>query len=615
MKKEKKEKTAEEVKPKSRRGKRVAKYLLAFFLLALFALVSAFIFYAKDYQNKTLPNTYFLNQEFSGISKKEVITNLEKIEKENKDKKIKLSSGDKSWEISFEGLGWTLEKDKLQEKIYSPGHQNRILNNIWPLLHSLWMDTRIEPIYTFNEKLAQDWLEQIKSEISTPKQEANIQIKYGKVKIIEPQKGRNINEIKIKKEMLDFLALKKTGEIKFDLIDDEPVVTKEDAEGLKDKAVELSNRKIELVGPKGSVFWNQSNLGLMIEIKKNIAEEKSFLKEETYGDPYVSFNQEKISNLLEEQSSDLNNEPVDARFELKDGKVSLTQSSVEGKVVDLEEASKNFVKSLEAGKDDKIELTSKVQQAAISAKDASDIEKFGIKELIGSATTDFSKSPSNRVHNIQTGTKALSGALIKPGDEFSTIGHLGQIDATSGYLQELVIKGNETKPEFGGGLCQVSTTLFRAAMNSGLKITERQNHSYRVSYYEPPVGMDATIYYPKPDLKFVNDTSSYILVQGRVDGYKITFDFFGTKDGRSVEITEPQVYDITQPPPDIYIDDPTLAPGEVKRIDRAHNGAKASFTYRVTKDGKTSEQVFTSEYVPWAAKYLRGPGDAPAEGQ
>ncbi len=145
-------------------------------------------------------------------------------------------------------------------------------------------------------------------------------------------------------------------------------------------------------------------------------------------------------------------------------------------------------------------------------------------------------------------------------------------------------------------------------MNTGLKITERQNHSYRVSYYEPPVGMDATIYSPQPDLKFVNGTSNYILIQGSVSGNKITFDFYGTKDGREVETSDPQIYDVTSPPPPVYIDDPSLEPGEEKRIDREHSGAKATFTYKVKKDGKVLfEQKFNSAYVPWAAKYLRGP--------
>jgi vancomycin resistance protein YoaR len=212
------------------------------------------------------------------------------------------------------------------------------------------------------------------------------------------------------------------------------------------------------------------------------------------------------------------------------------------------------------------------------------------------------------VHNIKTGVKYISGAIVKPNEEFSTIARLGTIDQSSGYLPELVIKENSTVPEFGGGLCQVSTTLFRAAMNAGLDITERQNHSYRVSYYEPPVGMDATIYYPKPDFKFKNTTNNYILINGYVEGTKVSFDIYGTKDGRTVSVSDPEVYDITPPPDPIYTDDPTLEPGEVKQTDSAHPGAKAIFYYTVKKgDQIINKQTFKSAYVPWPAKFKRGP--------
>jgi len=139
--------------------------------------------------------------------------------------------------------------------------------------------------------------------------------------------------------------------------------------------------------------------------------------------------------------------------------------------------------------------------------------ELGITELLGVATTPFYGSPKNRVHNITNGVRFLTGTLVAPGEEFSTIGTLGQIDNTTGYLPELVIKGNETIPEFGGGLCQVSTTLFRTVMDAGLPVTARRNHSYRVPYYERDgegnfigPGLDATIYSPNPDFRFRNDT-------------------------------------------------------------------------------------------------------------
>jgi vancomycin resistance protein YoaR len=212
----------------------------------------------------------------------------------------------------------------------------------------------------------------------------------------------------------------------------------------------------------------------------------------------------------------------------------------------------------------------------------------------------------NRRHNIKVGAEALHGLLIKPGEEFSLLKALGEIDASNGYLPELVIKENKTVPEYGGGLCQIGTTVFRATFNSGLPVTARRNHSYRVTYYEP-AGTDATIYDPAPDYKFVNDTGHYILIQARLDKDDLTFDFWGTKDGREINYTQPTIYNIVKPAPTKMIETTDLPEGKKKCTESAHAGADAYFDYKVTySNGEVKNQRFTSHYVPWQAVCLVG---------
>lgn len=593
----------------SARSKRIAKICAIVFGVSLIAFVATVSAYAYDYQNKVLPKVYYGRLNVSGKSKQELKAGIARVEEDHKGDKIRLLYNDKNWEMKFEDLGWQLPKDKLTDKIYSYGHSADWKQNIWPLLKQIVVKKEFSLGYDFNASAAEDWLNSINSEIGSPKREANLLVKGDNVKVIEPSQGKKIDDLKVKKEIVDHMELIRSGDMTIELIQDDPTIMVDEAEKLKDKAKELSSSDLVLVGPKGEATVSSTTLGTYIELKRETKEKKTFLSfERTLGPTFVSFSSEKLRTFIEKESDELNIEPVDAKFAISDGKVSVYKPSSDGKVVKLDEAVDLIVKTLEENSSKRIELPYETKEASIAARTSADIEKYGIKELIGTATTDFSKSPQNRIHNIQVGVQSLSGALIKPGEEFSTLVHLGSIDASSGYLQELVIKENETKPEFGGGLCQVSTTLFRSAMNAGLKITERQNHSYRVSYYEPPVGMDATIYSPKPDLKFLNDTSAYILLQGRVEGNKITFDFFGTKDGREVSISSPEVFDVTPPPAPIYIDDPSLELGEEIRIDRAHNGAKAFFYYKVTKNGKEYiNEKFVSSYVPWPAKYRRGP--------
>ena len=187
----------------------------------------------------------------------------------------------------------------------------------------------------------------------------------------------------------------------------------------------------------------------------------------------------------------------------------------------------------------------------------------------------------------------------------------------AGWLPELVIKGNKTVPELGGGLCQIGTTLFRAILASGLPITERQSHSYRVRYYEP-AGADATIYEPRPDFRFVNDTGNYLLINGYVEGDEVTFEVWGTKDGRTTLFTGrnetssifkllPKIFNITPPPPKKIVETLDLAPGKTKCTETAHAGADAEFTYSVTyANGTVKKETYRSHYRPWQAVCLVG---------
>lgn len=240
------------------------------------------------------------------------------------------------------------------------------------------------------------------------------------------------------------------------------------------------------------------------------------------------------------------------------------------------------------------------------------LKNLGITQLLGVGQSNFKGSPSNRRHNIANGAAALRGLIIKPNEEFSLIENLLPVNASSGYLQELVIKGDKTIPEYGGGLCQVGTTLFRATIAAGLPVLERRNHSYRVVYYEP-AGTDATIYDPKPDYRFKNDTAGNILIWTSIKGDNAYFEFWGTTDGRIASQTTPYVYNITSPGPSKLIVTPNLKPGEKKCTEKAHAGADAKFTYTITyANGSTTKQTFSSHYIPWPEVCLIGATSTPA---
>ncbi len=281
---------------------------------------------------------------------------------------------------------------------------------------------------------------------------------------------------------------------------------------------------------------------------------------------------ETIGQFVKTVAEQVDKPPVNARVAFQNNQLTVAGAPQDGQVVDRSQA----VRAVAANLKSPDRLTAVKITAKSADIRAETLPSLGIKSLIGSSTTTFSGSPPNRVFNIAVGASKFDSVLIKPGQIFSFNDVLGDVGSETGYRQELVILENRTEKQYGGGLCQVSTTMFRAAMASGLPIAERTNHSYAVHYYAP-TGMDATIYPGGPDMKFKNNTPGYILVQTRQEGTSLTFDFYGTADGRT------SATDI------MYIN------------ANEASGGTAAFRYTVTGGAEPINRVFSSTYKPQSA--------------
>lgn len=249
-------------------------------------------------------------------------------------------------------------------------------------------------------------------------------------------------------------------------------------------------------------------------------------------------NKDSIQDYIKNLATKIDQEAQNAKLTIENEKVSLFSLPKDGLKLNEEKSLELIEKYMLKGNYSEIlDLPFEIIKPEISSDS---VENLGIKEIVGEGRSNFKGSPKNRIFNIKVATERFNGALIKPGEDFSFVKVLGAVDGEHGYLPELVIKHDKTEPEFGGGICQVSTTAFRAALNTGLKITARRNHAYPVSYYSPQ-GMDSTVYIPKPDLSFINDTPNHILIQTKIEGTELTFTFYGTSDGRKVNLIGPKV--------------------------------------------------------------------------
>jgi vancomycin resistance protein YoaR len=328
---------------------------------------------------------------------------------------------------------------------------------------------------------------------------------------------------------------------------------------------------------------------------------------------YESRHIDEFLGILEEKY----NKPAEnALFTLNNSRVTAFKIEKYGLQIDKERTSNDLANKVQDliinYKDDIIiKVHDKVIKPEISLSLVND---FGIVEKIGEGKSDYTGSIPERIHNIILASSKFHGILIPKNEVFSFNKTIGDISSLTGYKPAYIIKNGRTVLGDGGGVCQVSTTLFRAALNVGLPIIERVAHAYRVHYYENDgkPGLDATVFNPSADLKFKNDTSAYILVQTEIDKDNniLTFYLFGKKDERIVQISDVKVWDIASPPESLYQDDPTLKKGITKQVDWSSWGAKAIFHYKVEKGGKiTADQDFFSLYRPWRAVFLVGTAD------
>jgi len=461
----------------------------------------------------------------------------------------------------------------------------------------LFQRISLEPTYVWREETVREILSENLAALETPAQDAMLDLSNG-IPRIHPARegivfdyGAAVHQANAQLSGLVFTP------IQIKLKREVPQLTQDMAASvLADVTAMLRTQEVRIVYDTNTWFWPASSVNDLLEIR---------LTEQ--GAAAVGISDARLFTLLKPITEAIDIEPQEPKFALEAGKVVEFKTSADGRRVSPEATRIAWEEQL--FDPDILEVTPVVTVVEPKQRIA-DVNDLGIAELLGTGKSSFAGSPRNRRHNIRIGAESVNGTIVPPAEEFSLIETLGTIDDTTGYLPELVIKGNKTIPEYGGGLCQIGTTTFRATLASGLPVTARRNHSYTVSYYFDDDGLpgtDATIYYPAPDYRFLNDTGSNVLILTRIEGDILFFEFWGAKDGRTVEQSKTRVWDRVPPPPTKYVETLDLKPGEIKCTESPHNGLKAAFDYTITyDDGTVSAETFTSSYRPWQEVCLVG---------
>lgn len=559
-------------------------------VITLFPIILLFTPIIVNY-NKSASNTKILGKDYSHLSRQEIINKLNQdfVLPEN----LKLDYQEKNFNLPIASISATINTDKVASTILyrrlDEGLLNYVKNFFNPKEFSLTLN--------YDSSNLTKTIENIASQIDQPFVPTELILKDKKISTSSGSVGISVDQSKLHEQILNNLSFANFSEtILIPTITTGSIPDQNQINQTISRAQKLIGKSIILITPSDRVTINDQTLISWIDFNN-------------------SFQKDKISLYAQNTAQSFKHDPVDAVFKFENNKVLEFQTAKNGISIDADQLSQDIISAFtNLENSDKNSSEFNLSYQTIEPKITnSEANNLGIKELIGSGTSTFKHSSETRNINITKGSSIVNRILVAPGDTFSFVKSLGEVTLEAGYAKAYIIRQGKTELDVGGGICQVSTTLFRAMLNAGLDITERKAHAYRVSYYEEDSkpGFDATVFIPSPDLKFINDTGHYVLIQSVLDmtNRRLTYEIYGTSDGRKSEITNYRQWDSTPAPPDVWIDDPTLPAGKVVQDEHAIPGLKTAFDWTVKdKDGNIIHQkTFQSNFVPWAAVYRRAP--------
>lgn len=570
----------------------IAPVMLAIILITLTGYT-----YETTLSDRFYPITYVGDTNVSFLTQGQSIRKIQTKFNQRSHQKLQFALQNESFIIDPATASASLDYSPLQES-FSSNHSGTLMDRLQKQLKTLFVPNRIN--LTTNLSLDKQ-ISAIQTTVDKPY--ANAQLVFdeittpegtpsSRIQIIEGVNGLAVDKETLTEEVSSFLLRGKYQmELPMKIIT--PKVTTEHVAKAKQALENTINEPIKLTFVNFN--WTIDTKQLLALLDLESGESALLDKDKTY-------------LYLGKIASEIDADVQEGLFEFNTvtRRVSAFKPSQEGRKLNMDTTYQLLTGVLEKNLPKNINLPVDIVQPKITT---SDVNSLGIKQLLGRGISHFAGSIPNRIYNVNLTAQKINGVLVPPGEIFSFNNAVGDITAATGFKQAYVIKGGRTVLDDGGGVCQDSTTLFRAVLNAGLPVTKRTAHAYRVGYYEQgfPVGLDATVFHPSVDFQFKNDSPTHVLIQAYTQGTTLYVDLYGTSDGREVILTKPTVTNQTPPPPELRQDDPTLPKGEVKQVDWAAWGATVAFGRTVTRGGEILiKETFKSNYKPWQAVYLVG---------
>jgi vancomycin resistance protein YoaR len=528
--------------------------------------------------------------------------------------KIVLQDGVQNWPVRPADLGLAVDLPATVEAAYRLGRSANPLKGLSNRISAWHSGKNLSPQLVYDERLAQDTIRRIASQVDRPTVEASLSVNGAQVVAVPGQVGRSVEVDATLAALRQQITTLTDGVV--------PVVVHETPPDILDASQQAEVARQMLSAPLvfsipdakagDPIPWSipPDQLAGMLAIERT---------QGSAGAGYqVRLKEEALYTYLEAVAGSVNRQPGNPRFMFNDEtrQLEVIQPATIGRNLDIYSTIQDANQKLAQGQHN-IPLKLAYTQPEIT--DAATGEQLGITELVGAYTTYFRGSSAERLQNIQTAAANFHGLLVPPGAVFSMASVMGTVSQDNGYAEAWIIYGGRTIKGVGGGVCQVSTTLFRTAFFAGYPIVERYSHAYRVGYYEQTAsgwdenlaGLDATVFVPVVDFKFTNNTPYWLLMETyfRPNQRSLTWKFYSTSDGRTVEWQSSGPQNIVDPPDPVYEENPDLAQGVIEQVDWAAEGADVSVTRTVYRNGEVLfSDTFNTHYMPWADVYQYGPG-------
>lgn len=580
--------------------------------LSLLTVIALTLGYRAAHYGRILPGVVVAGVDLGGRTPAEAATRLEQALAYPQHGRIVLRDGERLWQVSPAELGFCLDAQASAQEAYRIGRHDLFLA-FADQVNAAQGAIHLPAVAVFDQMQAYRYLQNLAAQINQPVREAELRLEGTEVVYRPGQVGRSLDIATTLTALTRQLQSLQDGEVPLTIVEQRPLVL--DAADQAEALRVLLSQPLTLALPESQ----EGDPGPWLVDAKTLA--RMLLIEPQPSRFLISLDSAALRAMLQEIGAAIRRKPQNARFIFNDEtrQLELIQPAVTGRELNLPLTEAAIQARLLEG-EHTIPLTVDIQPPAVG--DDATAESLGITGLVSDpaySVTYFRGSPAARIQNIRLAAARFHGLLIAPGETFSMGEALGDISLENGYQEAMIIYNGRTVKGVGGGVCQVSTTLFRTVFFAGYPILERHAHAYRVSYYEQTqygidpnlAGLDATVYFPLVDFKFVNDTPYWLLMETYVNesAQRLTWKFYSTKDGRSVTWTTTGPRNIVPAPAPLFRLNPDLPPDAMKQVDWAADGADVYVTRTVSRDGQVLfSDEFATHYEPWQAVCEYGSG-------